>query len=140
MGNTSSLHLINRWVVSIFTVLLVAQAALGGNGLFKSGSMEWLITAHEAIGNLSFLLALGVLVLSYLLWSRKVIGGSTMLASALVFLLTLAQISLGYAMNENLVDIAGWHIAGGVALTAATAVVATRMWTSSPHNGANSTP
>lgn len=129
MGNTKTLHSINRWLVSIFTVLLIAQAALGGNGIFKSGSMEWLITAHEAIGNLAFLVALAVVGVSYVLWSRKTISGGTMLTSALVFVLTLAQISLGYATKGNIVDVAGWHIAMGVTLTAATAILATRMWT-----------
>lgn len=139
MTNSTALHSANRWLIVIFTLLMVVTAALAGNGLFKAGSMEWLVTGHQHIGNLLFAMAVAQLAISYVLWTRKAIGGGVMLTSALIFLFTFGQIGLGYSTRSHMVDIVGWHIALGVALTAATAVMSTQMWTTSPANGANST-
>lgn len=136
MSNNTTLHSVNRWLIVVFTVLMVGTAALAGNGIFKSGTMEWLITGHQHVGNLLFVMAVLQLVISYLLWSRKAISGGTMLASALVFLFTFGQIGLGYSTRSHMVDLVGWHIALGVALTAATAMMATMMWTTTPRDGA----
>lgn len=139
MSNTTALHSINRWLIVIFTVLMVVTAALAGNGIFKSGTMEWLITGHQHVGNLLFVMAVAQLVVSYVLWTRKSISSGVMLTSALVFLFTFGQIGLGYSTRSHMVDLVGWHIALGVALTAATAVMATQMWTSTPRDGTIST-
>lgn len=136
MSNSTTLHSVNRWLIVVFTVLMVATAALAGNGIFKSGTMEWLVTGHQHVGNLLFVMAVLQLVISFLLWSRKAISGGTMLASALVFLFTFGQIGLGYSTRSHMVDLVGWHIALGVALTAATAMMATMMWTTTHRDSA----
>lgn len=135
MSQSSSLLSINRWLVILFTVLMVVTAALAGNGLFKARSMEWLVTGHQHIGNLLFALAVVQLVISYVIWTRKAIGNGIMLTSALVFLFTFGQIGLGYSTRNNMVDLVGWHIALGVALTAATSVLATQLWASRTREG-----
>ena len=138
MSNTTTLHTINRWLIVIFTALMIITAALAGNGLFKSGSMEWLVTGHQHIGNLLFVFAVLQMLISYVLWTRKSIGGAIMLTSALIFLFTFGQIGLGYSTRSHMVDLVGWHIALGVALTAATAVMSTQMWISTPTNSGKS--
>lgn len=139
MSQSSSLLKLNRWLIVIFTVLMVVTAALAGNGIFKSGSMGWLITGHQHIGNLLFVMAVLQLVLSYVLWTRKTVGTGIMVSSALVFLFTFGQIGLGYSTRSHMVDLVGWHIALGVALTAATSVMATQLWTARMGGGSIST-
>lgn len=135
MSQFSTLLKLNRWLISLFTVLMVITAALAGNGIFKKGSMGWLITGHQHIGNLLFGLAVVQLVICYVMWTRKTIGGGIMLTSALVFLFTFAQIGLGYSTRSHMVDLVGWHIAVGVALTSATTALAMQLWTSRPREG-----
>lgn len=135
---SSKLLLLNRWLVTVFTVLMVVTAALAGNGIFKKGDMPWLVTGHMHLGNLLFALAVVQLVVSYVMFTRRDLSGGTMVASALMFVFTFAQIGLGYSTRSHMVALVGWHIAVGVALTASTAVVATLLWASSrPRNGVN---
>lgn len=139
MSTSSMLLKLNRGLICLFTVLMVGTAALAGNGIFKQGSMEWLITGHQHTGNLLFALAVIQMVISFVLWSRKSVGNGIMLTSALVFLFTFAQIGLGYSTRSHMVNLVGWHIALGVALTAATAVMATQLWYARMPEGAIST-
>lgn len=138
MGQNSTLFALNKWIITLFTILMVVTAALAGNGIFKAGTMKWLVTGHMHLGNLLFVLAVVQMVVCYLLFVRKSIGTGLMLTSGIVFLFTFAQIGLGYSTRSNMVDIVGWHIALGVALTAATAVMMTMLWmAASRDNGGN---
>ncbi len=128
MSQSSTLHTLGKWVITLFTVLMVVTAALAGNGIFRSGSDPWLITGHMHLGNLLFVMAVAQLAISYVLWTRKIVGGGVMITSALVFLFTFGQIGLGYSTRSHMVSLVGWHIALGVALTAATAVLTTLLW------------
>lgn len=128
MGQSSTLFALNKWIITLFTILMVVTAALAGNGIFKAGSMEWLVTGHMHLGNLLFVLAVVQMLVSYVLYTRKSIGTGPMLTSGLVFVFTFAQIGLGYSTRSNMVDIVGWHIALGVALTAATGMMMTMLW------------
>jgi hypothetical protein len=117
-GN-SVLFALSKWIITVFTILMVVAAALAGNGIFKKGTMEWLVVC-------------------YVLFTRKQIGNGIMLSSALVFLFTFGQIGLGYSTRSHMTDIVGWHIALGVLLTAATAMLATLLWMPANHkNGVN---
>ncbi len=138
MSQSSTLLTIARWLIALFTVLMVVTAALAGNGIYKQGTMGWLITGHQHVGNLLFGLAVLQLVMCYVLWTRKAIAGNIMLTSVLVFLFTFAQIGLGYSTRSN-VEITGWHITVGVALTSATTVLLMQLWTSRPRSGSIST-
>ena len=140
MTRSSSLLTVNRWLIVLFTILMVGTAALAGNGIFKKGTMEWLITGHQHTGNLLFALAVVQLVISFVLWTRKSVGNGIMATSALVFLFTFAQIGLGYSTRSHMADLVGWHIALGVALTATTSVMATQLWVARTPEGAISTP
>lgn len=139
MNNVSTLRSLGKWTIALFTVLMVVTAALAGNGIFRAGSMSWLITGHMHLGNLLFAMAVVQMVICYVLFTRKALGGGAMLVSALVFVFTFAQIGLGYSTRSHMVDLVGWHIALGVALTAVTAILTTLLWTpASRSNGGNS--
>lgn len=139
MSNNATLHTLGKWTIAIFTVLMVVTAALAGNGMFRAGTMPWLITGHMHLGNLLFALAVTQMVICYVLFTRKALGGAAMLVSALVFVFTFAQIGLGYSTRSHMVSLVGWHIALGVALTATTAVLTTLLWTpANRSNGVNS--
>ncbi len=125
---TPTLLVVDRWITVLFAVLMVGTAALAGNGIFRAGSHPWLITGHQHTGNLLFAMGVLQMVVIYVLWTRKDVRGSVMATSALVFLLTFAQIGLGYMTRTRMLDVVGWHIALGVGLTAVVAMLATQLW------------
>lgn len=122
------LLVVNRWLVVLFTILMVVTAALAGNGLFRAGSDPWLVTGHMHLGNTLVFISIAQVLITYALFSQKVVSAAVLAVSALVFVLTFAQIGLGYMTRSRMADIAGWHIALGVALTATIAVLATLLW------------
>ncbi len=137
MMQNKTLFAVNKWIVTLFTVLMVVTAALVGNGMFNRQE-GWLLTGHMHLGNLLFVLAMLQGVIFFVLYIRKSVGMGLMLVSALVALFTFAQIGLGYSTRSNMADIAGWHIALGVGLTGTAAVLMTMLWMpASRTNGGN---
>lgn len=128
MMQNTALHAIGKWIITLFTVLMVVTAALVGNGLFSGADGEWMKIGHMHLGNLLFVMAVVQMVVCYILFIRKAISGGVMLASALVMISTFGQIGLGYSTRTNYVAVVGWHIALGVLLTAATAMLTTLLW------------
>lgn len=128
MNLNTTLFALSKWIITLFTVLMVVTAALVGNGMFRKADMEWLVVGHMHLGNLLFLLAVVQMVSCFVLFTRRLLGGWVMLASALMFVFTLAQIGLGYSTRTNYVAVVGWHITVGVGLTAATAILTTLLW------------
>lgn len=128
VSTNTALFTLGKWIITLFTILMVVAAALAGNGIFKKGTMEWLVVGHMHLGNLLFAMAVAQLIVCYVLFVRKHIGNGIMLSSAMVLVFTFAQIGLGYSTRNNMADIVGWHIALGVALTAATAMLTTLLW------------
>lgn len=126
--SVSGLLVANRWLIVLFTVLMVVTAALAGNGIFRAGTDPWLITGHMHLGNTMVFLSIAQGLISYVLFSQKQISVSVLMVSILVFVLTFIQIGLGYMTRSRMVDIVGWHIALGVALTATVAILASLLW------------
>lgn len=125
---TPGLLVINRWLIVLFTVLMVVTAALAGNGIFRAGTEPWLITGHMHLGNTMVFMSIAQALISYALFSQKHLSAPILMVSILVFVFTFTQIGLGYMTRSRMVEIVGWHIALGVALTATTAVLATLLW------------
>ncbi len=125
---TPGLLIANRWLVVLFTILMVVTAALAGNGLLRAGTDPWLITGHMHLGNTLVFISIAQMLMSYALFSQKVVSAAVLSISALVFVLTFVQTGLGYMTRTRMLDIVGWHIALGVALTATIAVLATLLW------------
>ncbi len=134
MNQNKTLLTVSKWIVTLFTLLMVVTAALVGNGMFNRAE-EWMLVGHMHLGNLLFVLAMLQAVGFFVLYTRRAIGGGTMLLSGLVAISTFAQIGLGYSTRNNMQDVAGWHIALGVALTGLVAVLMTMLWM--PANRAN---
>lgn len=127
MTQNKTLLAVSKWIVTLFTALMVVTAALVGNGMFNRQD-DWLLTGHMHLGNLLFALAMLQGIFFFVLYIRKSIGMGLMLVSALVAIFTFAQIGLGYSTRNNMADIAGWHIALGVGLTGTAAVLMTMLW------------
>ena len=127
MTQNKTLLAVSKWIVTLFTTLMVVTAALVGNGMFNRQD-DWLLTGHMHLGNLLFALAMLQGIFFFVLYIRKSIGMGVMLVSALVAIFTFAQIGLGYSTRNNMADIAGWHIALGVGLTGTAAVLMTMLW------------
>ena len=128
MTQNTTLFALGKWIVTLFTLLMVVTAALVGNGLFSGADGEWMKVGHMHLGNLLFVMAVAQMVVCYILFVRKKLGNLIMLASALVLISTFGQIGLGYSTLTNYVAVVGWHIALGVLLTAATAMLTTLLW------------
>lgn len=126
-GN-NALFTLGKWIITLFTLLMVVTAALVGNGMFRGTDGEWMTMGHMHLGNLLFAMAVVQMVICYIMFTRKQLSGWVMLASALVLLFTFGQIGLGYSTRTNYVDVVGWHIGLGVLLTAATAMLTTMLW------------
>lgn len=128
MNQSALFYALSRWIVTIFTMLMVVTAALASNGIWRKGDIEWLIPGHMHLGNLLFVMAVIQMAICYFLFVKQQLGGWVMLASALVFVFTLAQIGLGYSTRSHYVDLVPWHITLGVLLTGAASMLTLLLW------------
>ncbi|HYI26047.1 MAG TPA: hypothetical protein VD767_11615, partial [Thermomicrobiales bacterium] len=88
-----------------------------------------LVTAHELIGNVAFLLAMAQVVVAFIGMQKRLLSRGLVIASALVVVLVIAQLGLGYSGRENF-EVRTWHIANGVALMGACTWAAALAFTS----------
>jgi hypothetical protein len=118
-----------RWLATVFAALVVLQAFFGTRGYFGKPD---LVTVHEMVANTMFLLGVGQAVLAYLLFTRRVVDMRVMALNALLVLLTIAQIGLGYSASAgdggNFANIISLHIPNGVLLTIVSTVLAAMAW------------
>lgn len=103
-----------RVVVALLPVLVLVQAVIAGRALFGG----WSITVHGVLGNVTFAVAVGALVLAMLTRHRL----AATWTAALVVLLTV-QIGSGYLGRQSL-EAASWHIPLGVATFGVTVYLA----------------
>ncbi len=130
-SSSGSVLLGYRWLASLFAALVVVQAFLGSQGFFKAE--EGLITGHEMLANAMFLMIVVQTVLSWMLYSRKVIGAREVGFNAVLVVLTIAQIGLGYSTRgDSFATTVSLHIPTGVLLMGVTCVVATMAWRVNP--------
>jgi hypothetical protein len=100
-----------RWVAAITTAIVLIQAILIGQALFFGDASRQAL--HGWLGNISFLgaiLLLGVIVMAY---RRGELPRAALALGAIVAVLMLAQIGLGYSGRNG-----GWaaalHVPNGV--------------------------
>jgi len=98
-----------RALAGVLAVLVLVQAAMAGHSNRLFGDLD--IVAHGIVGNVSYLLAVGALVLTIVARANKAAIG---VAAAIVVLMT-AQIGLGYSGRDSL-GAAAWHVPNGVAI------------------------
>ena len=98
-----------RALAGLLAVLVLVQAWMAGHSNRLFGDLD--ITIHGIVGNVSYLIAVGALVLTIVARANKATIG---VAAAIVVLMTL-QIGLGYS-GRDAADAAAWHIPNGVAI------------------------
>lgn len=99
-----------RGVAVVTAVLVLVQALLAGQGLFvDTGRIE----VHGWVGNATFLAAIALLAAAFAAWRRGTLGRSAVVLSAVLLLLTVAQLGLGYSGRESSAA-ASWHVPNGV--------------------------
>lgn len=96
----------------LFAASVLLQAFLAGRGLY--GDIDF-FDAHEIVANLVFLLAVVQLVLAFL--ATRSSAGRRMLIglSAVLLVLTVAQIAMGYQISDE-PEAGAWHILNGVTI------------------------
>ena len=99
-------------------LLILVQAALAGQFTYNEPDLK---DVHAQIGNALFLRAILLLALAWL--TRDAWRYRMVIWSALVLLLIVTQIGLGYGSREN-VDSAAIHIPVGVFLFALSSIIA----------------
>ncbi|MCH7483617.1 MAG: hypothetical protein IIA90_00535 [Chloroflexi bacterium] len=105
-------------VAGLIALLILVQATLAGQFTYKEPDLK---NVHEIMGNVLFMLAIVQLALAWL--TRDAWRYRMVIWSALVLLLIVAQIGLGYGGRENL-DSAAIHIPVGVFLFALSSIIA----------------
>ena len=105
-------------VAGLTALLILVQAALAGQFTYNEPDLK---NVHEIMGNVLFMLAIVQLALAWLTrdaWRYKMV-----IWSALVLLLIVAQIGLGYGGRTS-GDSAAIHIPVGVFLFALSSIIA----------------
>lgn len=98
-----------RALAGLLAVLVLVQAWMAGHSNQLFGDLD--ITIHGIVGNVSYLIAVGALVLTIVARANKATIG---VAAAVVVLMTV-QIGLGYSGRDS-ADAAAWHVPNGVAI------------------------
>ena len=98
-----------RALAALLALLVLVQAWMAGHSNRLFGDLD--IVAHGIVGNVSYLIAVGALVLTIVARANKATVG---VAAAIVVLMTI-QIGLGYSGRDS-VDAAAWHVPNGVAI------------------------
>ena len=105
-------------VAGLVALLILVQATLAGQFTFKEPSLQ---AVHAIVGNVLFMLAMVQLALAWLTrdaWRHRMV-----ISSAVLVLLIVAQIGLGYGSRDN-IDSAAIHIPVGVFLFALASIIA----------------
>ena len=98
-----------RALAGLLALLVLVQAWMAGHSDRLFGDLD--IVAHGIVGNVSYLIAVGALVLTIVARANKATVG---VAAAIVVLMTV-QIGLGYSGRDS-ADAAAWHVPNGVAI------------------------
>jgi len=118
-------------ITSVLLALgLLVQAWLGGTGFFE-GNAD-LITAHEMLGNVFFLVAAVQIALAFFAMQKGLAARSLLIVSILLLVDVVAQLGLGYSGRENASAIA-WHLPNGVLLMGLCTMSLVLAWTRPGH-------
>ncbi len=105
-------------VAGLIALLILVQATLAGQFTYNEPDLE---DVHAIVGNVLFVLALLQLALAWL--TRDAWRYRMVIWSAILVLLIVTQIGLGYGSRDN-VDSAAIHIPVGVFLFALSSIIA----------------
>jgi len=99
-----------KWLAALTTVLVLIQAFLAGRGWYVDFD---LIETHGIIGNITFLAAIGLLLLTWLIGIPGSLGKRLLGLTAVLAFLVGVQTGLGYEGRDS-AQAASWHIPNGV--------------------------
>lgn len=122
-GEASGEAGLGRWfglLALAAAALIVVQAAMAGQWWF--GENAGIIRVHGYVGNVTFLVALGLAAVAVVGLRRGALGRGDVALSLVLLALATAQIGLGYMGRES-AGAAAWHVPNGVLLTALTGVL-----------------
>ncbi len=105
---------------------LLVQAWLGGTGYFEANAD--LITAHEMLGNIFFLVAAVQIALAFVAMRKGLASRSLLIVSILQLVDVVAQLGLGYSGRESASAMA-WHLPNGVLLMGLCTLSLVLAWT-----------
>lgn len=118
-----------RWIATVITIGIVVQAVLASQGFYES--RPGLITGHGHLGNTLFPLAVIQTAVAFTATARKLVGRRVVVLAALVTLLVLTQIGLGYTGRTEATAMA-WHLPNGVLLMGVSTILAVILWSRDP--------
>ncbi len=107
-----------RGLALVAAVLILAQAVLAGQWMFGGGRID----VHGWLGNVTFLLAIGLVGLAFVGRRGGALGAVDLALSAVLLLLVVAQLGLGYS-GRACAPAATLHGPNGVLLTGVTAAI-----------------
>ncbi len=98
---------------ALLTVGLLVQAWLGSSGFYEGDA--GLVTAHEMLGNVFFLVAVAQVALSFFAMQKGAAARPLLIVSLLLVAGVVAQLGLGYSGRTSASAMA-WHLPNGVLL------------------------
>ena len=117
-----------RITAPLVLLLVLIQAMMAGRGLMYGGNA---FAIHGGIGNLTFLVALAQLILVLSAGLRGPGKSPLIITNALLFVLVIVQLGLGYGGRDNAVA-AWWHVPNGVFLFGVATVATCLAWMKAP--------
>ena len=104
-----------RWLSTGTAVLILLQAIMAGQFLFRGSQFPHLKEDHGALGNLIFVVVVAQLILAFLGMRERMWGSNIIVINVVILLLVFVQIGLGYGGRTNTFS-ASMHIPNGVLL------------------------
>lgn len=115
-----------RWLSALTAVLVLVQAVLIGQALYVNGMST--LALHGWLGSGSFLVAVVLTGMAFLSYRRGEVSSSAIALGALIVVLMVAQIGLGYSGRQG-----GWpaalHIPNGVLIAGLLSMLGTMSFT-----------
>ncbi len=109
---------------AVMAVLVLVQAVLVGQGVWRAAEFPNFIEFHGFVGNAVFVVAIAQAALALYGMTRRIIGGNVAILNLIILGLVVTQIGLGYAGRESAVAVS-WHVPNGVLLFGLTVLNAT---------------
>jgi heme A synthase len=100
-----------KWTAGIFAALMLLQSILGGRGFFVDSD---LLDVHRTVGMITVLVALVQVVLAFTTVRASGPGRPIVIMSALIFILAIVQLMLGFSAKDGSSESASWHLLNGV--------------------------
>jgi hypothetical protein len=116
-NSTNALVRSYPWIALVTGVVILIQAFMAGRFLY---GLSDLVEEHGLVGNLTFLLAILLVVGAWLGRQALVMTNAELILSVAILILVVAQLGLGYS---NSASASAMHVANGVLVMALTSIL-----------------